>query len=71
MYLKLCIVEEGVCVCREACRFTGISFHVRRVSKWHLKGCARWFAAFVCCVEVSPDLDCLGAVQRRSHLLQL
>ena len=69
------ICVQGVCTCREACRFvfTRISCHVGKVPKWHLKGSHlakrlslndKRFARFLHCVEVIHDLDYLDVLYR-------
>ena len=53
---------RGGCACREAWRLARISFHVRRVPKWHLKGTGKLFSEFLCCVEVSHNIDLLALI---------
>ena len=54
----------GVCACRKACRLARISCHVGRVPKWRLKGTGKLLSGFLCCVEVSHNLDLLDVLYR-------
>ena len=50
-------------MCREACRLARISCHIGQVPKWRLNGTGKLFSGFLCCVEVSHDLDHLDVLQ--------
>ena len=60
-YLPLC---TGVCMHKEACRLTRISYHVWRIPKWCLKGIGWLFTGFLRCVKVSHNLDSLDVLYR-------
>ena len=62
---------RGVCMCREAYRLARVSCHVGWVPKWHLKSIGKLFSGFLCCVEVSHDLDHLDVLYSIGIMLEV